>query len=589
MTFLPIVDRELRVAARKRSTFWLRVASGLVGMVIGGGIMMLSRIGAFGASTMGDALFKVLTWLALLAALSAGLFFTSDCLSEEKREGTLGFLFLTDLRGYDVVGGKLLATSLRVTYALMSIIPILAVTFLMGAVSGPQYWKTAMALLNALFCSLAAGLMVSALSHDAQKALGGTVVVLLLLVLGGPASDAIYCDAHKRLFKPVLSLASPGYAFSLAGAWGRSAYWPALGISHASGWGMLALACLTVPRSWQERGRKRAASRRSYWWRYGGVRRRQRLRRALLDRNPILWVCCRERWQSAGLWAVSLIVAGVLVSFVAWKAPNDVWSAWSVLSWLFVALLYLWMASQAARLYAEARRSGLIELLLVAPLSVKQVVQGHWRAIVRMFGAPVALLLLVQFAGGWLAYRTTWGAAVPRQSITAAGLLASASSTLSTLASLGALAWFGMWMGMTSRNVSLATFKTILFVKVIPSLVIYFVTMYAMLFVVIMPQTMRMKTASGRPVTTTVTNAAGTAVVTTTAPLAAMTPLWISLVMTCLPAVLNLALDLGFIALARGRLYSTFRQQAVRGLAPVRFEPFRPPIALPPLKQMGRS
>ena len=137
MTFLPIIDRELRVAARKRSTFRLRVASALVGMVIGGAIMMLSRIGAFGPSTMGDALFGVLTWLALLVALTAGLFFTADCLSEEKREGTLGFLFLTDLRGYDVAGGKLFATSLRVTFALMSIIPILAVTFVMGAVSGP--------------------------------------------------------------------------------------------------------------------------------------------------------------------------------------------------------------------------------------------------------------------------------------------------------------------------------------------------------------------------------------------------------------------------------------------------------------------
>ena len=28
---------------------------------------------------------------------------TADCLSEEKREGTLGLLFLTDLRGYDIV------------------------------------------------------------------------------------------------------------------------------------------------------------------------------------------------------------------------------------------------------------------------------------------------------------------------------------------------------------------------------------------------------------------------------------------------------------------------------------------------------
>src|SRR6267143_384147 len=115
MTFLPIVDRELRVAARKRSTFWVSLA----------------------------------------AALSAGLFFTSDCLSEEKREGTIGFLFLTDLRGYDVVLGKLLATSLRCFYALLAVFPIIAITLLMGGVTGEQFWKTLLALVNALLVSLA--------------------------------------------------------------------------------------------------------------------------------------------------------------------------------------------------------------------------------------------------------------------------------------------------------------------------------------------------------------------------------------------------------------------------------------------------
>jgi len=591
MTFLPIIDRELRVAARKRSTFWLRVASALVGMAIGGGIMMLCRLGAFGASAMGDALFNVLTWLALLAALAAGLFFTSDCLSEEKREGTLGFLFLTDLRGYDVVGGKLLATSLRVTYALISVIPVLAVTFLMGAVSGPQYWKTSLALLNALFCSLAAGLMVSALSRDAQKALGATVLVLLLLVMGGPAADGIYSDFHKRAFKPVLSLTSPWCAFKFASAWGRSAYWPALAISHAVGWGLLSLACLAVPRSWQEKARKPGASRRSYWWRYGGARRRRALRRKLLDRNPVLWLCCRERWQSAGMWAVALLVAGVLASFVAQRRlPNETWAFWAALSRLFVALLYLWMASQAGRLYIEARRSGFVELLLVAPLSVRQVVQGHWLAIVRMFGAPVTLLLLVEFAGGCLAYGATWGAAVPRQWVNLAGFLTSAASTLSTLASLAALAWFGMWMGMTSRNTGLATLKTILFVKVIPFLVIQFVSMFVMFFLVIMPQTLRMKTAPGPPVTTTITNTSGgTTVITSTAPLAPMTPLWISLVMTCLPATLNVAVALAFIALARSRLLSTFRQQAVLSLAPMRIEPARPPAPAPPVMERRQA
>ena len=55
-------------------------------------------------------LFWGLTGSAVFYCLLSGVWFTADCLSEEKREGTLGLLFLTDLKGYDVVFGKLVAT-----------------------------------------------------------------------------------------------------------------------------------------------------------------------------------------------------------------------------------------------------------------------------------------------------------------------------------------------------------------------------------------------------------------------------------------------------------------------------------------------
>src|SRR5215469_6187629 len=96
MTFLPIVERELRVASRKRSTFWLRLVVALVALIIGTGFMVLNVATGMGAASLGSGLFRTVTGLALACAVTAGLFFTSDCLSEEKREGTLGLLFLTD-------------------------------------------------------------------------------------------------------------------------------------------------------------------------------------------------------------------------------------------------------------------------------------------------------------------------------------------------------------------------------------------------------------------------------------------------------------------------------------------------------------
>src|SRR5438552_3413169 len=271
MTVLPVVARELRIAARKRSNFWLRVAAALAGMILGSGFMALSTLRGVGAAPLGGVLFGVLTWLALAAALSAGLFFTSDCLSEEKREGTLGFLFLTDLRGYDVVLGKLLATSLRGLYALLAFLPILAVTQMMGGVTGAQYWKSSLALMNALLFSLAAGMFISVISRDSQKSLTAALLLLLLLALCGPLADAITALTRKRGFQPLWSQSSPGYVLFSASAWGRSPYWAALLITQSFSWTMFALACVLVPHTWQERKTKVAAGRGwSYAWKYGG-------------------------------------------------------------------------------------------------------------------------------------------------------------------------------------------------------------------------------------------------------------------------------------------------------------------------------
>src|ERR1051326_1986807 len=118
MTVLPIVERELRVAARGSSTYLFRVMAAFVAIAVFGWMLLTLLRDKVPSAAHGRYLFRSLFGLAFAYCLFIGARLTADCLSEEKREGTLGLLFLTDLKGYDVVLGKLAATSLHSIYAL---------------------------------------------------------------------------------------------------------------------------------------------------------------------------------------------------------------------------------------------------------------------------------------------------------------------------------------------------------------------------------------------------------------------------------------------------------------------------------------
>src|SRR5579871_4977908 len=121
MTFLPVVVRELREAARQKATYRNRLAVASV-ILFFAVIAMLFEAGA-GARAMGPLkgkpVFVFLSNVAFLFCMLEPFSKTVDALSFEKREGTIGLLFLTDLKGYDIVLGKLAATSLQSFYGLL--------------------------------------------------------------------------------------------------------------------------------------------------------------------------------------------------------------------------------------------------------------------------------------------------------------------------------------------------------------------------------------------------------------------------------------------------------------------------------------
>jgi ABC-type transport system involved in multi-copper enzyme maturation permease subunit len=455
MTFLPIAERELRIRARRRGTFALRcVAAGLALTLCG----LLLILGAMSPGRAGTTAFNLLVTLTFLYCLYEGLRNTADCLSEEKRAGTLGFLFLTDLKGYDVVFGKVLATSLSSFYALLAILPAIGMPVLVGGVTAGEFWRAVLVLVVTLFFSLSTGMLVSSASRSEGRAWSVSVAIIFFLALVPPL-------LHWTPFIQVglLSWASPSVAFWTIDQASYTAqpgtFWAAVGGVHALSWAFLGAASVILPRSWQQRE----------------LRPRQRAmvpmdtarRRLLLQQNPMLWLASRAERIKVYLWAlVSLFGAGF---FAIWAVTGFSAAVLAAFPFFILALHFL-IASRVAfhvcHTFVDARDSGLLELLLSTPLGSKEILDGFRAAFKRLFGGPVILLLWVEGAVVayyfWISGQSgdLWLGLVM---LVAVGALATAF-----VMDVHAVATYGMWVSLTAKKPSQAFNKTMMNVLLLP-------------------------------------------------------------------------------------------------------------------------
>jgi ABC-type transport system involved in multi-copper enzyme maturation permease subunit len=477
MSFLPIVQRELRAAARRKSTFRIRSWTVILAIIVSFfalAFFLLTR----GRGNLGNPLFTYLTRYAFGLCLLAGVFLTADSLSEEKREGTLGLLFLTDLHGYDVVLGKFVAMLVNALYGLLALLPIIAIPLLLGGVTGAEFWRTALALVNALFVSLAAGIFISAWARDAQHAMGAALGLILILVAALPALAAL--GSLGRLARPLSFLAwlSPYYSFSYAGAALYYAhagkFWGTLAASHALGWAFLSLASAMLPHRWQEGVVAKPAVWVDRWLRHsrGSSETRIKVRRELLPINPILWLAGSEPGFARAAWAIVLIWAG-LVGVVTLLAPRELGTL--MLSWYgvrpFGFLLKALFAVQVCRLFAEARRNGALEMLLCTPLTNREIIGGQSLAMRRTFLWPVLVFTGLLFVSNAVQVISGLSSLNFQQLMTGGfGFIVSIITAVRTVADFLALFWFGLWLTLTMKKPNLAPALTILAVLILPSI-----------------------------------------------------------------------------------------------------------------------
>jgi hypothetical protein len=479
MTFLPIVERELRVAARRHSTFWVRLALALAAIAIG--FFLYLAHAQMPPQTLAKEIFGGLGALAMLYSLASGRRSTADCLSEEKREGTLGLLFLTDLKGYDVVLGKLAATSVNAFYGLLAILPVLALPLLMGGVTNGEFWRTVLVLVNTFLFSLAIGLLASVLSRDARQAMGMNFLLLLSLAAFPPAAAGVitYFDGSHRMVHP-LFFSCPVYSFCWCFdanyRWTPEYFWLSAGVTHALTWLLVALSSWIVPHSWQDRQSGQGEARWADKWRmwvYGNAGQRKALRTRLLEVNPFCWLASRARLKPAGVW----IVLGFVVSW--WVYMRVVmhlhWheESFSLTTALLLnSVLKLWICIEASQRLAEEQKMGSLELLLSTPLSERGILRGQFLALKRQFLKPLAIVISVEILYMLAVSRYSFLPSEERERQVAFGFAGIVQLILDILA----LAWAALLAALKAKSPNRASVSTIFRLLILPWVIFAVIT-----------------------------------------------------------------------------------------------------------------
>lgn len=474
--FLPIVERELRVAARRRTTYRYRMAFAVLASVVAAMLIVLGNVTS--SREIGVRSFHTLATLGFFYCLLSGVRHAADALSEEKREGTLGLLFLTDLRGFDVVAGKLVSISARTLQGLLAFFPVLATTLLLGGTTGGEFWRATGVLTNTLFLALTAGLCISAFSREAHRALAGTVLLMAALCIAPAGIEYL-----NRAFKwfpsgwSVLGYASPASAIEAAIDMNFRSnpdrFWAALLANHLLAWTFLLAASWQTPRSWQQDGEVRPSRKRSRnSARFQSAEQALLWRSRLLDLNPVYWLAARDDRQRvliaifAGLALAATTFSLLLSHFLSGVTLGTA----TVFAMLFGLVLKLWVCWKATSTLAEARNSGAVELMLATPLTVGQIIQGNWQALQRFFLWPVVAALLVHLAPAIdQAFRSPLGQPIAYLfPFPAANLLGAATFILDLIA----LAWVGMWMGLRKPKAIQAFATTVLLALILPAVVL---------------------------------------------------------------------------------------------------------------------
>lgn len=493
MTLTPLIQRELRATARWPAFYWLRGSLTLLAglkayqdlsawavtppaVATGQTAGRLAPAALTAGAITGAELLDGAAWIGLGVALALCLF-TVDCLGREKREGTLGLLLLTDLTPTEIVLGKFITAGLAGFATMLGLVPALMIAILAGGVSGGQALGTGLALLNALFVSLAAGIGMSAIFRERRHSLVATLGLLAFFLYGARVLGAAFLAQPDPLTLDVLSLRGPLVVTGQGAARaGLVEFVISFGVFHAVGWLLLLLAQLVLAQTWRDNPRPPPRRRPpdlgldnlpttasgagvAPWWQAG-------FGAAPWEADPVRWRAEQIPSQPGLIWTALLI--GFLAYFGVLSGDTLQSGFWFVASARLAGLVLMGslLALAGARFFLNLQTSGELESLATTPQGHRELLRGQRRALGRRLLAPSGLVLLLALPSlmGTLAGLVTGDQGV------VALCLPPLLIALNLLLEAVTLCWVGARFALGARTPLAAVWRAVLLVEVLPAL-----------------------------------------------------------------------------------------------------------------------
>ena len=410
----PVVRRELQAGARHPFNHWLRVAGLCAALVV----LFGANFQEVPISEAGSQIFEGLNIVLLASIFCVVPAITADCIARERREGTLGLLFLTPLHAWEIVLGKVLVQVLRALTLWLAVLPALTIPFLTGGVGWPEVANSLSIELCAGMLCLAAGMVASSLTEKRAAAFVLAFALAAALDAGlnqGQSLNALHLRGTVNPPSYVMLRQMPNISMQMSrnpytGFYGPTgwvtAWAPPKVVAISFGplaekfliallvlWVAMRFAGYCVERSWQDRI---PSERRKNW-----VRRYctpifqrwfARQMRRTLEWNPVAWLQ-QYSWK-ARLTKWGLCLGFVVLECMATASGNfrEIAQQQSIL----LAILAVAYTYAGVNGFLQEKKSGALELILVTPLTVNQILFGRVWGLWKQF-LPAALLL----AGCW--------------------------------------------------------------------------------------------------------------------------------------------------------------------------------------------